>query len=313
MGQTIGIGILKALRMSQLNCRLLGTDCERKSAGLYMVDRAFVVPNASSDIKEYLREMAVVCRREKVDIVFIGSDPELLVFAPVAEDFTRETGTQVMVSPDSVIKRTTDKWELYGFLSGEGFPVPETILPVEDNLGPFIARHGFPLIIKPRRGYASRSLLVIRNDEELHFYGRTLKDVVLQEYVGPDDQEYTVGVFVTRSGQSRGAIVLRRELASGLTFRAEVAQDEDIAVLSRRIAERSGVIGPCNIQLRKSERGPKILEINPRFSSTVPIQAYFGYNQPAMAVEHFVLQKEIVKPQILQGAALRYWQEIYIQ
>ncbi|MEW6181577.1 MAG: ATP-grasp domain-containing protein [Bacillota bacterium] len=312
MGQTIGIGILKALRMSRLNCRLLGTDCERKSAGLYMADKAFVVPKASSDVQEYLKEMAAICRRERADIVFIGSEPELLIFAPIAEEFTRETGTCVMVSSDSVIKRITDKWELFKFLSGEGFPVPESILPLDDNLNAFADRHGFPLIIKPRRGYASRSLQVITNQEELLFYSRTRKDIILQEYIKPDDQEYTVGVFVTRSGESRGAIVLRRELAAGLTFRAEVAQDEEITVLSRRIAERSGVIGPCNIQLRRSEQGPKVLEINPRFSSTVPIRAYFGYNEPAMAVGHFVLQKEITEPPIKKGVALRYWQEIYL-
>lgn len=313
MGQVIGIGILKALRMSQFDCVYIGTDCEPQSAGLYMVDKPYLVPRALTDRQGYLRRMAAICRREKVRIVFPGSEAEVLVFSSVAADFSKETGTVVVVSPAAVVERTTDKWENTRFLSAHGFPVPATIIPTSVNVDDFTGSYGFPMVVKPRRGSASKGIQVVKNRGELLFYLSNREDVILQEYLQPDDQEYTVGVFVTTSGRSIDAIVLRRELSGGLTFRAKVVYDGEMTVLCRRVAEKCGIAGPCNVQLRRTNRGPVIFEVNPRFSSTVAIRAHFGYNEPAMAVENFVFNKIPSRPEIGAGSALRYWEEKYIE
>lgn len=312
MGQVIGIGILKALKNSTLDCSFIGTDCEPKSAGLYMVDKPFVVPSALDNPQEYIKNMAAICKREKVHIIFLGSEPEISIFAPIARDFFNETGTFVMVSPALVIRKFTDKWLTHQFLTAHGFPVPATVIPTERNADSFAAEYGFPLIIKPRIGYASRGVQVVDNLQQLLYSVKTQKNIILQEYVRPHSQEYTVGAFLTASGNCVGTFALRRELSAGVTFRAEVVQDKTISALCKKIAEKSGLIGPCNIQLIKTDHGPVVLEINPRFSSTVAIRAHFGFNEPAMAVENFIFHKTPTPSPISQGIALRYWEEKYI-
>lgn len=312
VGQVIGIGIIKALKISGLHCSIIGTDCEPNSAGLHMVDKPFVVPPVVNRLDEYIKSMAVICKKENVQIIFLGSEPEIRAFSRHAKAFGKKTGTFVMVSTPGVIERMTDKWKTYRFLASHNLPVPATILPSGRNTDYFIKKYGFPLIMKPRLGTASRGVRIIDNNEQLMYFTSAEKNIILQEYLEPENEEYTVGVFLPFPGKSLGAIAARRVLKGGVTFRAEIVADENINVICRKAAEQSGVIGPCNIQLRKTGRGPVIFEINPRFSSTVAVRAHFGFNEPAMAVHQFVLKQIPPAPLVRCGTALRFWEEIYI-
>jgi carbamoyl-phosphate synthase large subunit len=47
--------------------------------------------------------------------------------------------------------------------------------------------------------------------------------------------------------------------------------------LLRRIADVVELVGAINVQLRVDAEGPKVFEINPRFSSTVGFRDRLGY------------------------------------
>ena len=55
--------------------------------------------------------------------------------------------------------------------------------------------------------------------------------------------------------------------------------------------------------------GPKLLEINPRISSSTSIRAAFGYNESAMAVDYFLERRTPCQPAIRRGEAVRYTDE----
>jgi carbamoyl-phosphate synthase large subunit len=99
---------------------------------------------------------------------------------------------------------------------------------------------------------------------------------VWQQLILPEDQEYTCGLYRTRDGEVR-TIVFRRWLQDGLTYAAEVAEVPAIEDLLVRIAEVVDLRGSINVQLRLDADGPKVFEINPRFSSTVGFRHRFGY------------------------------------
>jgi carbamoyl-phosphate synthase large subunit len=101
---------------------------------------------------------------------------------------------------------------------------------------------------------------------------------------------------------------MRRSLVAGLTYRAEVLRDEEVESVCRAVVESFDVWGPINIQLRKTPKGVRVFEINPRFSSTTVIRAHFGFNEPEMCL------RELVRtPVTRQGFALRYWDEVYLE
>ena len=90
-------------------------------------------------------------------------------------------------------------------------------------------------------------------------------------------------------------------------------EDGSIATLTRDVFESFDLWGPTNIQLRKTEAGPRIFEVNPRFSSSAVMRAHFGFNEAELCLRDVVLGEPLAPPVIRPGHALRYWDEIYVE
>ncbi|HEX8907769.1 MAG TPA: ATP-grasp domain-containing protein, partial [Anaeromyxobacteraceae bacterium] len=133
-----------------------------------------------------------------------------------------------------------------------------------------------------------------------------------QEYLLPDDEEYTVGVYRSPRSGYLGQIAFRRSLAAGLTYKAEVVFDQEIAAACRRVVEAFELFGPVNLQLRKTEAGVRVFEINLRFSSSAVMRAHFGFNEAELCLRDLVLGEPLEVPAVRRGWALRYWDEVYL-
>jgi carbamoyl-phosphate synthase large subunit len=310
-GGPLGQSIMKAVRRASLPCRLVATDRHPLSVGFHWADSHYVLPTAGEP--GYLPQLAAICREERVDAVLIGSEGEMHVLAQEKETFERDTGARIIVSPPEVLRISTDKWETARFLATHSLDYPRSALPEElEQLEALIADLGFPLIVKPRNSSGSKGLFKVRSQQELERVLSLVHRPVVQEYLQPDDQEYTTAAFVDDTGQPQGVIVIRRELAAGLTYRAWVEENPVVAATTQEVACALRPLGPCNVQLRLTERGPVPFEINARFSSTTSIRAYFGYNEVEMALRCYVLKERIEPPCPRRGVALRFWEESYL-
>lgn len=310
LGGPLGVTILKALNMSKLETEVIGTDITPDSVGLFRVDRGYLLPPALEDEAKYLAVLAEICVHEKIDIIFPGSEQEMKVLAQVKDEFLEETGALVVVNEPEILEITTDKWKTVALLEEVGIPVPFSVLP--ENVKEILKRFDFPLLIKPRFSSGSKGLNIVRDEEELDFYIRKTNNPIIQELLMPAEEEYTVGLFMDEPGHCIGTIIMKRFLAAGLTYKAEVLEDIEIDRVCRETVKVLKLNGPCNIQLRKTAKGPQIFEINPRFSSTTVMRAYFGFNEPEMAIRKFLLDEQIEPPQVTKGYALRFWHEVYV-
>ncbi|RME40413.1 MAG: ATP-grasp domain-containing protein [Caldilineae bacterium] len=310
-GGPLGQSILKAVRSASLPCHLITTDRHPLSVGFFWSDRHYVI--ASAEEPGYLPQLKSICRLEGVHAILIGSEGEMQVLSEARETFEREAKTRLIVSAPDVIRVANDKWKTVRFLAAHNLPYPRSALPeMREQLESLIADAGFPLIVKPRNGSGSKGVYRVEGRQELKRVLALVERPVVQEYLQPDNREYTAATFVDAEGRTQGAIVMRRELAAGLTYRAWVEENPPLACITRRIAEALKPLGPCNVQLRLTERGPVPFEINARFSSTTSMRAHFGYNEVEMALRCFVLGED-VRPQAPRpGIALRYWEEMYL-
>ena len=312
-GAPPGVGIMKALRQSALRPRIVATDAEPLSVGLFRADAAYVVPKVAADEALYLDALEEVCVRERVALVCFGTEVEMRRMAPHVEALEHRTGARLVLNSPAAVDAFMDKWKTTCVLRERDLPVPDTVLATDAAaVAAFLARHPFPLIVKPRHGSGSRNLFTVRAEGELAFLARWVPDPVLQEYLLPDDEEYTVGVYKSAKRGYVGQIVFRRSLAAGLTYKAEVVRDPEIEAVCRRVVESFDVWGPVNVQLRKTANGVRIFEINLRFSSSVPMRAHFGFNEPELCLRDVVLGEAIARPAIRPGVALRYWDEVYL-
>ncbi len=313
-GAPPGVSIMKALRQSALRPRIVATDADPVSVGLFRADVGCVLPRIEADEDGYLRGLAEACVRERVALVCFGSEIEMMRIAPHAARIERETGARLVVNAPSLIETFQDKWTTFTALREKRLPVPDTVLAADGaSVHDFLERHPFPAILKPRHGSGSKNLHVVRSAADLDLLSRIVPEPVLQEYLLPDDEEYTVGLYRSRRSGTVGQIVFRRSLASGLTYKAEVVFDDEIEAACAAFAQAFDPFGPVNLQLRKTSAGPRIFEVNLRFSSSAVMRAAFGFNEPELCLRDLVLGEPLARPEVRPGWSLRYWDEVYLE
>ena len=306
----------RALLASKLALRIVACDYSHNAVGLYRADVGYVVPPAKD--ADYIPKIIEICQRERVDIIMIGSMAEMRVLAQNKDAVESQTSAVVVASPPEVIRRAEDKWELTRYLAKAGYAFPISVLPGDrSDLSRFLREVAFPYVVKDRFGSGSERFAIARNERDLDYLVEVIPNPVVQEYLYPDDEEYTVGVFVCRSGVAAASIVMKRQLGpaltSMLTAKAEVLPQSELGDYCERVVEGIGCVGPCNVQLRVTNRGPVVFEINPRFSSTTSARPHFGYNDAAMCIRHFVLNEEIQRPSISAGRLFRVVEDVFVE
>jgi carbamoyl-phosphate synthase large subunit len=302
----------KALRASGLPLRIVGCNYDVEGAGLFQFDAGYVVPAANHPA--YAAQVLELCRQERIHAIFAGSMAEMQVLAEHAGLFREQAGVVVVSSPPDVLRRMGDKWKLTHHLARRGLDFPRSTLPGRTHkYETFLNEVAYPYVVKDRFGAGSQGFGIARDDRQLDHLVTTIPNPVVQEYLHGDDQEYTVGIFVCTNGEPAGSIVMRRHLALGMTMKGEVLPASSLGAYCERVVAHSGCVGPCNVQLRVTERGPVVFEVNPRFSSTTSARAHYGYNEAAMSIRHLVLQEPIVRPVIRPGKFFRVLEDLFVE
>lgn len=308
-GAVIGYGILRSLRRMDRPLRLVAADIYPHAAGQLWADEFHQAPLTRSEgYAEWLRERLVASR---VDLLIPGFEQDIQRYAEDPGLFDG-LSCRVVLNRRPLIALCADKWLMHEQLAALASPVriPSRIAGDFDELA---AAFGVPFLLKPRRGSASKGLVRVDDRAVFETHRAGLGPLYLaQPYVGSADAEYTVGVFGDGRGGIRAAITLQRWLApDGSTARAIVRREPELDTLVADLCAAFAPIGPTNLQFRRTEQGWKLLEINPRISSSTSIRTGFGYNEAALCVQHYVDGAEVVQPPLRSGCAIRYIEDAF--
>jgi len=298
-GALLGQGIIKSLRLADNDYYIVAVDPDPRSIGLYWADKACLVPMATE--LNYLENVCQIIKRENPDVILIGTDVELMIFAENKEKIELDFDTKVVVSSPEAIKIADDKWLTYNFLRENGFPFPKSVLLGDKKIN-------FPLIVKPRVGARSVGVHRVKTLQELDYALSVVDNPIIQEDVSTPDNEYTSGIVVF-DGIAKAIVTMRRDLRDGNTFRAYIEPESPFDSILMEMAEKLGGTGPLNFQFRNDGGVPKVFEINARFSGTTPIRALAGFNEVDQVVQHVVRGYEVVQNTIRSTTVLRYWDE----
>lgn len=305
-GGGVGQSIFKALKLSSLDFNIVAVDAHPLAAGIYRGNKGYLVPLANSP--RFVEVMVDICKKEKIEAILIGSDPELPIFATNKQLIEDLTNAKVIVSSPKVVEIGYDKWATYQFLRNSGFPYPRSALP--ENASNFVDEVGFPVVIKPRTGSASRDVYRVDNFDELRIFLKRVDNPIIQELLGSGTEEYTTGVVMS-DAEIQGVITMRRELKAGISYRCWVNNYKNVEAASSSIASVLRPFGPCNFQMRVVQDVPIAFEINTRFSGTTAIRAAFGFNE-VEAVLKYALFGQQSSLSYRKGIAMRYWNEVYL-
>jgi carbamoyl-phosphate synthase large subunit len=256
---------------------LLGSDVNPRNSGQSFVDH-FIESKLVSE-SDYLQWLNGVFKEFKIDCYFPLSESEIKFFAEIDEKSfnTIFTDVKFIGVNKKIVNIFSDKFQTQNWLESEGFQTPK-IYSNMDAEGLI-----YPVIIKPRFGSGSRSVFRCRNRIELSSVLNLVTEPIIQEYIGSDSDEFTIGLYA--SGDKIKIISFRRLLSnSGATSWAKHEVQDNFVEIGIKIAKKLELNGSINIQLRLHEGVPYIFEINPRFSSTVFIRSELGFNDVAWSV-----------------------------
>jgi carbamoyl-phosphate synthase large subunit len=329
-GRSVGCQILHALTLLGDRYRIVCTDADAFSYGLYQGFSHYIVPLANA--ADYVDTIVALVRREEIDVVLPGTEPEVRVLAS-ARHRLQEAGCHLVASPPDVIDLCQDKAALYRWLEAQGIGVPRST--GTDGWRAMVAAVGFPVVAKPAGASGgSRNVAILADVAEVERYIREFpgpeSEIVFQEYVGDAESEYTVGVVVSGRGTAIDSIVMHRKLV-GLSMGSSrqidgrrydlstgysqgfIVRDPEIQGFCESLAIRMGLRGPANFQLRRHDGAIKVFEVHPRFSGTSSIRADAGFNEPDMVIRDQVLGEDVSRqPYRADVAAIRAFTSVLV-
>jgi carbamoyl-phosphate synthase large subunit len=303
----VGYGALRSLRRSGHDCFLVGTSIHLDSVAPAFCD--VFEPAPRSDAPEYLDWLLGVLRRHRIDLLIPGIEIDVYRWVELVPEI-RASGALPMLNTTELIALCRDKWLFHERLRQAGHAcVIESAL--EGDYAELAQRFGAPFLLKPRRGYGARGIVRIASADEFRPHQAALGPTLMaQPIVGSDDDEFTLSAFCDGEGGYFACMALRRKLSQeGFTDRAEVVDSAEFEPVLGALCGLLRPLGPTNFQFRRSADGPKLLEINPRVSSSTSIRTAFGYNECAMALDFFLDRRTPRQPSIRRGRAVRYTDE----
>jgi carbamoyl-phosphate synthase large subunit len=303
----VGYGILRSLRQAGQECFLVGTSIYDDSVAPAFCDVFERAPLTSEP--EYLDWLLATLRRHHIDILIPGIEIDMYHWVEHVPEI-RATGALPLLNELGLIELCKDKWRFYQRLAQEGVACAiESSL--DADFAVLVQRFGLPFLLKPRRGFGSKGIVRVASEEEFLKYRAEIGPVLMaQPIVGNDEEEFTTSAFCDGRGSYFGCMTLRRKLSrDGFTDKAEVVDTAEFIPAMDELCRLFRPLGPTNFQFRRCVTGPKLLEINPRVSSSTSIRTAFGYNESEMSLEYFLDQRDPVQPVIRRGRAVRYTDE----
>lgn len=315
-GSLIGQAIIKSIKKSSFNKSILiGMDYFENTIGSYWTDRNYILPDILNETitKQYwLEKIIEIIESEQINILFIGVDFELSLFAEYKKDIQEKTNCLIVVSDLDTITIGDDKYLTYKFLKENSLLYPKTFL--EDEIDEALVNLSFPMIIKPRNGYRSIDVFLVNTEEELKKKIKLIHNPIIQECIGDKTTEYTCGT-ICFNNDVKHSIVLRRDLKDGNTSTTYLDEtiSPKIAEYIEKASSTLGQFGVCNFQLRMDKDGiPKIFEINSRHSGTTYIRSLYGYNEIEYILEYLLNDREI-QFSLKSGIVKRYFEEFFVE
>lgn len=274
-GGDIGQSVGKILNEFDFINMLYGCDISDKNAAKFIFSNFFIGIPCSHPT--YITNLEKVVEEKNIDFIIPIAEPELRFFS---KQSVFQIGKAKLITASSMaLEVGFDKFKTVEFLKKNHLPYPVTQL-----IESVETIDQFPVVIKSRTGSGSSSVHIVKDAFSFQMLKANNSGYIVQEFLEEKNGEYTCGVYRSSNGDVR-IIIFKRELLGGFTGYGEVIENKDIEKILIEIAIRLELIGSINVQLRLTDKGPVVFEINPRFSSTVRFRDLFGFKDVLWSIE----------------------------
>lgn len=163
VGAIIGYGIIHSLRASKYDVKIVGMDIYEDAVGQEWCDQFIqAIPAADERYPEFL----ISCiDKFNIDLVFFGTEQEI---KRASDDRERlgEYYKRLVINRPEILKLSEDKWLTLEFLKNHNIDcgIPGSI---SYDFEAAKEAYGLPLLLKPRRSYASKGIKIVSKGKNL--------------------------------------------------------------------------------------------------------------------------------------------------
>jgi len=302
VGAIIGYGIIKSLRQSKYEVNIIGTDIYEDAIGQQWCDKFEIGMLANDPL--FPQFLASLIKKHNIHLVIPGIEQDI---SRISADihFFKEMNVKFVLNNAELLSVANDKWDTHLKLLDSGVKaIPSYIEGEFEDIASVI---GVPLLLKPRRSYASKGILEIHNQVDFIYWKNKLAtNFMVQKIIGDSESEFTVGAFVTKIGNTQKIILQRKLSGEGSTAKAKVVFNEELSKIVDHLIGIFKPEGPTNFQFRYEDGYYYLLEINPRISSSTSLRTAFGFNEAEMCIQYYLENQEPHQREIKQGNAIRF-------
>lgn len=299
-----------AFRVLNLPGKVITADAGSSAPTAFLSDHHFHVPPVTDP--NYVHSLLGICRVARIDVLVPTIDTELLVFASIRSMF-EEVGVSIIVSDEETIEIAADKRYTHRWLLDEGFPCPKQWDLSEE----YPKREDYPVITKPAQGSMSDGVRIVRDPAEL---AAAISERPETEWVAEsiaNGIEYTVSVYVDRSGMNIASVPRRRlEVRAGEVSKALAERNAEVEQLATDVVQSlPGARGPLNVQIMHdpNSRRSQIIEVNARLGGGDPLAWRAGVDVPRWILEEHLDMPVTYAPPWIDGLAmLRFDDAVFV-
>lgn len=308
-GSLVGHNILECMAERVDDFFVVGTNSVAESASLRGLDRVYLVPETRNH-QAFEAKFKDICEIEKPDLIIPCRDDDVVFLAHMKSKIS----FKCLSGSRQLAEMMNDQWLSYLFARENHLSFSPTILlKAESDLRGFIKDFGFPLIAKPRFGYASRGIKVITSLDAIEYLLQE-SDYVLQQYIGIakdamnfcqqakiqglplfysfEQYKYSLQCLIKPDASISEMCLTLHQMSNGKSVQVSRFKNkvlEQLATQAGKIFAKLGWQGPLNIQCLQNEEGEFFIhEFNGRLTGATSARYFLGFDEVGFIIREFV-------------------------
>ncbi|KQV86824.1 hypothetical protein [Pelomonas sp. Root1237] len=300
VGSLVGQNLLEGLAGRREGVEVVGFNSQADAVSNFLCDRVHLTPELNN--AGFLARFEAIVAQEAPDLILPGRDDDVVFLAGWAE---RNPGVRCMVGGAASAQVLRDKRATAAFATARGLPFAPTLCDQDGwaAVSGLASGWGWPLVAKPRRGNASRGVVLATGESELRA-ALSWPDYCFQPWLGarpelaawqrlreggvpldwslPGVEKLSLDGCVAPSGRVLAPFATRHtQVRLGRTERVEaLALDGELRPMLQAFGAALadlGWRGPFNVQLGRTPDGLLLaFEINGRFTGSAATLGHLG-------------------------------------
>lgn len=248
--------------------RIITTDCNPYAPALYEGDAHYIVPRMTAP--GYIDVIFDICKKENIKGVLSLIDPELSLLAKHEKEFN-ELGVTVIGSSYELCERTLNKWEMYCWMTENGYPCAKTYRELKSFKEALTnGEVTYPVFVKPMRGSASLHISKAEDWETVEFLFNQGEEMIIQEFM--NGQEIGADCYIDMISGEVVSVFTKKKLLmrAGETDKAVSFKEDALFEKIEEFVKENGFKGQIDIDIFEKDGIYYFSEVNPRFGGGYP-------------------------------------------